>query len=99
MRALLIGAVALTLSACASTTALTVSQTLEKGDTDAALAYAAVADSVNAAEAAHPVGVVADEALKLKAWQLYGEEHSAYLAGQSFDISGLLALVAAAKAL
>lgn len=87
------------MAACASTTATTISQGMEKVDTDAALAYAAVATSVNAAETARPAGMVADEALKLKAWNLFAAEHKAYLLGQSVDISALLALVTEAKAL
>ena len=87
------------LTACAGTTATTVSQGLEKTDADAASAYAAVATLVNAAEVAHPAGMASDEALKAKAWSLFVAEHKAYKLGQSFDISGLLSLVATAKGL
>ena len=89
-------AAALTLAACAHTN---VAQIEEKADTDASFAYAAIATSLNAYEAAHPAGTQAAEALKMKAWLALMVERQAYAAGKTVDLSAFTAIAAEAKAL
>jgi hypothetical protein len=84
------------LSACAS---LKPAQLAEKADTDASLAYAAVASSVNAYEGVAGADAAKAEALKLKAWEALMIERQAYAAGQAVDLTALTALVAQAQAL
>lgn len=100
MRRLIAALASLTLlGACASQTATTIAQGMEKVDTDAASAYATVATIANATEAAFPTKVGAAEAIKGEAWSYFAAEHKAYLAGQTYDISALLALVVTIKGL
>ncbi len=87
------------LASCATATSTTIAQGMEKADTDAATAYATIASLANAAEVAHPSGIANDEAIKVKAWNIFVAEHKAYQLGQTFDISGLLALVSTARGL
>ena len=81
---------------------LNVKQIAEKSDTDASLAYAAVATAVNAYEAKPGVTAAqtaSAEGLKLKAWEALMIERQAYAAGQTIDLTALASLVAQAKAL
>lgn len=80
--------VALALCACTTTTgsspALTAAQVAEKVDTEANLAYVAIASALNAHEAlptTTPAQRAADEATKLKAWRALQSERALYQAG------------------
>jgi hypothetical protein len=95
-RALLAGALALSLCACSTANLRHVA---EKGDTDASLAYAAIATTVNAYEARPGADLAKGEALKLKAWEALALERQVYAATGTVDLTALTTLVAAAKAL
>ena len=92
-RLILAGALALSLSACATAT---MRQNAEKVDVVALNAYASVAASVNTYEAM-PGRTDAEkasaEAVRTKAWTLLAQEHALYQSGVVADISALMALV------
>src|ERR1700678_348484 len=96
---IIIGAAcAAALAACST---ISVKQTAEKADTDASLAYAAIATTLNAYEARSGVTAAqtsAAEALKLKAWQALLVERQAYAASGAVDLTTLSALAAQAQA-
>ena len=87
------------LAAC-STAA--VKRDAERADTDASLAYAAIATSINAYEArtgVTPAQVAGAEALKLKAWEALTAERQTYALAGTADLTALTALAAQAEAL
>jgi hypothetical protein len=100
MRRLLITvACVLPLAACSTTN---LKQDAEKSDTDASLAYAAIASTINAYEACAgvtPTQVASAEALKLKAWEALAAERQTYALAGTVDLTALTALAAQAKAL
>jgi len=99
MRALILAGAGLALAGCSS---LSAGQVAEKADTDACLAYAAIATTLNAYEARSgvtPAQTAAAEALKLKAWQALLVERQAYAASGTVDLTTLGALAARAQAL
>jgi hypothetical protein len=88
--------------AVASCSTTGVKQAPEKADTDASLAYAAIATTVNAYEAragVTPAQVAGAEALKLKAWEALLIERQTYADAGTVDLTELAALAAQAKAL
>src|ERR1700678_1532313 len=97
---IIIGAAcAAALAACST---ISVKQTAEKADTDASLAYAAIATTLNAYEAragVTPAQTAAAEALKLKAWEALAVERSTYALAGTVDLTALTALAAQAQAL
>ena len=98
MRGVILAALAaLSLAACA-TTATTVTQTAEKIDTDASAAYVAIATGANAYIAANPAASASAQALELKAWGLYAQEHAVYKSGAVGDITTLLAIAQCVQA-
>ena len=76
-----------------------VAQVEEQADTDAADAYSAIATLCNAYETARPTDAATAAAIKQQAWAAFQLAHSAYLAGQSVDLTALNALLVQAKAL
>ena len=100
MRPILLAAAAgLCLSAC-STPSLKMAA--ERGDTDASLAYAAIATSLNAYEAragVTPAQVASAEALKLKACEALAAERQTYALAGAVDLTALTAIAAEANAL
>ena len=98
MRAILLAAAsALYLSGCSATSAR---MTAERGDTDASLAYAAIATSLNAYEARTGVTatqVASAEALKLKAWEALAVERQTYALAGTVDLTALAAIAAEAQ--
>ena len=74
-------------------------QDAEKADTDALLAYAATAASVNAYEATPGADRVKAEALRASGWRLLGKAHAVYRSGAVADIADLLNLAQSAATL
>lgn len=100
MRTLTALALALSLSACATSGAhLTPIQVAEKAETDAELAYVGLATSLNAIEIASPGKRASAEALKRQAWEALVHIRTAYAAGQVIDASILANVAAQAGAL
>lgn len=98
-RTLAVAFAALTLAACA---AQPVRMAAEKGDTDASLAYAAIATTINAYEAragVTPAQTANAEGLKLKAWNALMVERHTYAMAGTVDLTALTAIAAEAKAL
>ena len=88
--------------ALAGCSAMDVRRNAERADTDASLAYAAIATTINAYEAR--AGVTPDEAagaegLKLKAWEALMAERRTYALAGTVDLTALAALAAEARAL
>lgn len=86
---------AIALAGCAT---LQAKRTAEVVDTEAADAYVAIAQTVNAYEAIQGATPAA-EAFKLKAWTLYSQEHKAFATGAVADITSLLQMAADAPKL
>ena len=77
-------------------------QGAEKADTDASLAYAAIATTINAYEArpgVTPAELANAEALKLKAWEALTVERQTYALAGTVDLTALTALAVQATAL
>ena len=102
-RLIAVACAAVLLSSCAATGGLKgFHADAERADTDASLAYVAVASAVNAYEASpgvSPASRFSAEAIKVKAWAALGDVHAAYAAGQAIDLAPLQALVRQATAL
>jgi len=94
---ILIATLAALPAACVSPGAIqTAAQVAEKADTDASLAYAGIASSVNAYKALSTTTAAkaaSAEALKVQAWSLLTQERQAYALGQAVDPTALRALV------
>lgn len=92
-------ALSLALGACATFTGSSPAQVAEKVDTDAILAYTAIASSVNAYEAKAGADKAKAESIRTEAWSLLAAEHAVYKSGAVGDITALEALVAQAASL
>jgi hypothetical protein len=87
------------LAACST---MDVKRNAERADTDASLAYAAIATSINAYETrtgVTPVQTAGAESLKLKAWEALMLERRTYALTGTVDLTALTALAVQAKAL
>jgi hypothetical protein len=100
LNCLLVSTLSISLMACANMG--TPSQIAEKADTDALLAYAAIASSVNTYEKTPGLSVVqiaSAESLKVQGWDALKIERNAYALGQAIDLTTLTNLATKAKAL
>jgi hypothetical protein len=92
-------ACAMSLGACSTAN---VRQNAERADTDASLAYAAIATTIDAYEArtgVTPAQTDGAEGLKLKAWEALMVERQTYALAGTVDLTALTALAVQAKAL
>jgi hypothetical protein len=99
MRLFIALACAGSLAACSTTD---IRRNAEKADTDASLAYAAIATTINAYEArtgVTPAQAAGAEGLKLRAWDALLLERRTYALAGTVDLTALSALAAEAKAL
>lgn len=88
---------AVALSSCSTAH---VEQSAEKADTEASLAYAAIATTITAYEAGAgitPAQLAHAEALKLKAWEALMLERQTYAVAGTVDLTALTALAGQAK--
>lgn len=82
----------ISLSACATPSAVTVHQIAEKGDTAASDLYVAIASSINAYEMIAISNVAPGEALKWKAWNALTAERDAYAKFGTVDLAALTSI-------
>ena len=98
-RFFMIVACAAVLAGCS---AMNAARNAERADTDASLAYAAIATTINTYEAragVTPAQAAGAEGLKLKAWEALMVERQTYALAGTVDLTALTALAAQANAL